>query len=75
MRSYWQFLTPRGAFRILPSGGRYIAAFEDENLGSYVTAEQALDDLIGGSTDWPSVGDPRKFGLPDDLREWDFVRS
>jgi hypothetical protein len=33
----------------------------------------SLDDLVGGSTVWPSVGDPREFGLPDDLSEWDFV--
>jgi hypothetical protein len=73
MTGYWEFRTPRGAFRIMPTDGRYVAAFEDENLGSYFTAEQALDDLVGGSTVRPSVGDPRKLGLPDDLSEWDFV--
>lgn len=59
----------------MPNGDRYIAALEDENLGSYASAEQALDDLAGGSTSWPSVGDPRKFGLPDELGEWEFVRT
>jgi hypothetical protein len=73
MSGYWEFRTPHGAFRVVPSAGRYTAAFEEESLGSYFTAEQALDDLVGGSTVWPSVGDPREFGLPDDLSEWDFV--
>ena len=59
----------------MKSDDRYVAAFEDENLGSYFTAEQALDDLVGGSKSWPSVGDPRKFSLPDNLSEWDFVRG
>jgi len=46
MSGYWEFRTPHGAFRVVPSAGRYTAAFEEESLGSYFTAEQALMILL-----------------------------
>ena len=75
MHGYWQFRTEHGAFRIVPDAARFVAFFESEPLGSYASAEQALEDLVGGSTAWPSIGDPANFGLPDDLSEWEFMRA
>ena len=41
-----------------------------------MTAEMALDDLVGGHTFMPSSGiDTSEVGLPDELSEWTFVRS
>ena len=52
--------------------GRYKVMYGEENLGSYATAVQALDDLIGGHTFSPSDGaDTSQIGLPDELGEWD----
>jgi hypothetical protein len=35
-------------------------------------AKRKFDEL-DGSTVWPSIGDPRKFVLPDNLSERDFL--
>lgn len=53
---------------------RFHAVFDDEDLGAYTSAEQAVDDLSGGHTFWPSAGDPSTFGIPDELSEWRRVR-
>ena len=75
MTGYFQFKTHAGIFRIVPHGGLWAAAFEDETLGvNYLSAQHALDDLAGGHCDWPSCGDPSSFGLPDDIGGWTFVR-
>ena len=43
----------------------------DEDLGSYETPEQALDDLEGGHSTWPTPPlDPSTCGLPDELADW-----
>lgn len=36
----------------------------------YRTAQRALDDLAGGHTDFPSIGDPSELGMPDELGDW-----
>ena len=74
MVGYYEFKTRVGAFSIIPNGNRWNAKFADEALGNYASAEQALGDLEGGHTDWPSCGDPSRFGLPDELSEWTFIR-
>ncbi len=74
MSGQWEFLTPLGAFRIMPrDDGRFDLVFEAEGLGGYYSPEQALEDLVGGSCFWPSIGDPTKLGIPDDLSDWTFV--
>lgn len=72
---FYYHKTTAGEFRIAQErGGRWQTMFEDEGLGSYDTAQQALDDLAGGHTHWPSCGDPSRFGLPNELSDWTLVR-
>lgn len=67
----YRFSTRRfGTFEIRAQGGRWVVRCDDEGLGSYHSALAALDDLCGGSTSWPSAGNPADAGLPDDLSEW-----
>lgn len=76
MTGFWQFRTRWGLFRIVPRRGRFHAFFEDEDLGSYYSAHQAVDDLAGGYTFFPSNGlDPSECGLPDEIGEWELVRT
>jgi hypothetical protein len=50
MKGYWEFQTEtRQAFRIVPDKGRYVIYCGTRALGSYFSAEQALEDLVGGS--------------------------
>lgn len=66
------YRTRFGTFAIVPHGGRWLATFEGESLGSYHRAQAALDDLVGGHTFTPSGGvDTSEAGLPDDLSEWE----
>lgn len=75
MNGYWIYKTRFGTFSIRPHGERFSPFFEDESLGSYNSAQSALEDLAGGSTFWPSSGvDPSECGLPDELDDWTFVR-
>lgn len=72
---YYRFNTRAGVFKIVRErNGRWQAMYEDEGLGSYLHPFQAAEDLSGGHTFWPSCGNPSKFGLPDDLSEWDLIR-
>ncbi len=67
----WKFRTRHGQWAIVQRGEKWCPMFEDENLGYYGSPQQALDDLVGGHTDWPSDIDPSACGLPDDLSDWD----
>ncbi|MFM1991319.1 MAG: hypothetical protein RJA99_4276 [Pseudomonadota bacterium] len=70
MSHFW-YRTRVGMFRIAQSSdGRWHPWFEDEDLGSYPTAQHACDDLVGGHTHWPSCGDPSRLGLPDEISAW-----
>lgn len=76
MRGHWEFTTRKGTFSIRQSqDGRWHPWFRDEDLGSYWSPEQALDDVSGGHTFTPSCGDTSRLGLPEDLSEWTFVPS
>jgi hypothetical protein len=75
-QGYWTVDTRRGTFSIRPLHDGWCPFFEDERLGWYHSPASALDDLIGGHTDWPSAGfDPSEIGLPEELSEWNFVRA
>ncbi len=76
MQGYWRWPTRWGEFRIVPTGGRFLAMVGDESLGSYHSAIAAHDDLVGGHTFTPSSGvDTSTCGLPSDLADWEFVRA
>lgn len=71
MNRCFAYRSRAGTFRIVQEpNGRWQAMFEDEGLGSYHSAQAALDDLAGGHTFWPSCGDPSQLGLPEDLSAW-----
>lgn len=71
-RHTWYYQIHLGTFLIRPVGPKFQPWFEDEFLGgNYDTPQQALDDLAGGHTDWPAIGDPSQLGLPDDIGDWD----
>lgn len=72
MRRLFKYETRRGDFYLCQSDdGRFHPCFENEALGSYETIHQALEDLEGGYTFWPSVGDPSAFNIPGDLEDWE----
>jgi hypothetical protein len=69
----YRFQTSEGLAEIAynPITRRFHAVFERENLGSYVNAAQAIDDLAGGHTDTPSSGvDLSKLAIPQDTVGW-----
>ena len=63
--------TAVGTFLIVERFERWHVLFEDESLGSYANARQAVDDLAGGHTFSPGKGiDTSKLGIPCDIGEW-----
>ena len=66
----WEYKSSVGAFRIVQREEGFQLLFEDEALGYYHDPLFALDDLVGGFCTWPSIGDPSKLRIPDDLKEW-----
>lgn len=69
--TYWS-RTRAGTFLIRQQiDGLWHVVHQGEDLGSYATAQHALDDLAGGHTFWPSSGiDPSTLGLPEELGDW-----
>ncbi len=72
MRKLYAWQTRVGWFYIVAeANGRFSPMFDGETLGSYSTAQQAVDDLAGGHTFSISGGaDTSKLGIPDDVSEW-----
>lgn len=68
---YLRHENKHGIWRIQKRQGRFHVYFEDENLGSYAYPIPAFEELLGGSTFWPSCGDPSECELPDDPEDWD----
>ena len=62
--------TTKGMFYIRQITHRWHVFFEDENLGSYISPQQAAEDLAHGHTFTASCGDTSKLGLPDDITRW-----
>lgn len=68
----YSYETKVGTFFIVSKQGRFHVRFDDDDLGNYVTAQQAAEDVAGGHTFSPSCGvDTSKLGIPDNLSEWD----
>lgn len=68
--------THKGTFYIVQRRSRFHIIYNNEDLGSYSTPEQAADDLSGGHTFTPSNGvDPIELEISDDLGDWEFTRS
>jgi len=72
MHKLYVYRTSVGPFYIAEHGGRFHPVYMDESLGSYVSPEQAADDLAGGHTFSPASGiDTAALGIPEDLGEWE----
>jgi hypothetical protein len=71
MRKLYKWNTSVGPFYIAELDGRFLVIFDDESLGSYATAAQAVDDLAGGHTFSAGPGiDTAAIGISDNLAEW-----
>jgi hypothetical protein len=75
MRKLYVYNTKAGPFFIAEHNGRFHPLFQDESLGSYKTAQQAVDDLTGGHTVAPPKGVKTELlAIPHDLTEWERLR-
>ena len=73
MTRRYKYKTRVGTFYIAENKGRFHPIFEDDSLGSYVSAQQAIDDLAGGHTFTAGDGSFKtdEIGISDDLSEWE----
>ena len=73
MKKIYSYSTTSGTFFISRSAdGRFHPVFAGDSLGSYLTAQQALDDLIGGHTFTCSSGiDTSELDFPEDIEDWE----
>ena len=70
---YFYYPTRRGVVSIIQRLGRWHVFFQDENLGNYASAHQAVDDVAGGHTISPSSGiDLGSLGIPPSLDQWQY---
>lgn len=67
---YWHHETTKGIFYIIPDQNKFDIMFDDDCLGTYDNPQLAVDDLVGGHTDWPSFGDPSTLDIPEEIGEW-----
>ena len=72
MTKLYKHKTRVGTFYIAEHAGKFHPLFEDESLGGYTTAQQAVDNLAGGHTFTAGDGsfETDELGIPDDLSEW-----
>jgi hypothetical protein len=71
----YKFETPAGLARIIQRGKYFYSSFADEELGNYMTPEEAAEELSAG--DFPDLmADVNIAGLqiPEDLMEWEMAR-
>ena len=70
----YQFRPPIGRFLIKPQeNGRWGLWFNDDLLGSYLSAMAAADDVytqVTGDYDWDSLDG---VDIPTDIHEWEVV--
>jgi hypothetical protein len=70
---YFYYKTRKGVVSIVQRRGRWSVLFEDEDLGSYISAHQAADDVAGGHTFSPPSGiDLGSLDIPRDLDRWEY---
>ena len=71
MQRKYLYNTDAGAFHIVEHDGLFHPVFQGRDLGSYLTAQHAADDLARGlAFKVPSVKDTAALGIPSDLRHW-----
>jgi hypothetical protein len=71
MQNLFVHKTKVGAFYIAEQDGRFHPMFRNEDLGSYATPQQAVDDLTGGHI-LNSLGgiDTATLAIPNRVQEW-----
>ena len=68
---YFYYNTSKGEVSIVKRAGRWHVVFQDQDLGSYLWAHQAADDVSAGHTFTPPSGiDLGSLGIPGDLDRW-----
>ena len=72
---YFYYKTPKGVVSIVQRKGRWHVIFEDADLGSYVSAHLAADDIGAGHTPRPPSGIDLSLGIPKDLEEWTYANG
>lgn len=70
----WIFPTRAGMAEIIPQSGGFVLVFDGDALEHHGSAEAAAEALANGTCTWPSAGDPSKFGIPEEIGDWTFVR-
>ncbi|MBL4804635.1 MAG: hypothetical protein JKY71_07190 [Alphaproteobacteria bacterium] len=70
---YWHSLHNGKVVSLVPEArGRYKIIYENDSLGSYHSAEAALDDLCGGHVFSASGNvDFSQMNIPDSLNDWE----
>lgn len=63
--------TRAGTFMISLQRGRWHVLFGDVNLGSYLSPQQAAEELSAGGTAWPAATNPSTLGISDDIGDWE----
>lgn len=72
----YRYPTRVGLAQIVKVRDRWRIRLSGEDLGGYLTPQQALDDFVGGHTFSHSSGaDTSTLGLPDELLDWESVRA
>jgi hypothetical protein len=56
-------------------GVRWTVYCQNERLGAYVTPHVAVEEVAGGSCDWPGVTNPADLNISDDISDWEAVRA
>jgi hypothetical protein len=70
----WIIKTRKGLAEIVPQQGGFALLFDGEALEHHASPGATAEALANGTCFWPSAGDPSKFGIPEELGEWTFVR-
>jgi len=71
MRKLYVHKTSVGAFYIAEQDGRFHPLFREENLGSYATSQQAVDNLTAGHVlDSLNGLDTATLAIPNRVQEW-----
>ena len=71
MQKLYIYETSAGAFYIGEENGQFHPVFQEQSLGNYSTAQEAVENLAGGHTfSLPGGIDPSDLGVPEELGDW-----
>lgn len=64
------YKTSHGLWTIRREGGRFWAYFNSEKLQGYTSPSVAVEEVAGGSCNWPGSLDPADCNISDDITHW-----